>query len=259
MTRVLREHRPDLVFHFAAYKHVHYGEQFPEQAVSVNVLATRDLLRLASSAGVERFIYPSSDKAVNPPSLYGAAKRISETLVLAFANRGHAFTALRYVNVLGTLGSVLETFANQIEAGEPLTVTDPAMTRFWISRREAIWLALHSAAADGGSLLMLDVREDVPVVEMAARLARLARGTEAPYPIVVTGTRPGERLREELLGPHEHVRPGPAAGLVRVEDRRRTEHVARAEQLADQLASLCEQADGDALRDATMRAARSLQ
>jgi FlaA1/EpsC-like NDP-sugar epimerase len=259
MTQVVREHQPDLIFHFAAYKHVHFGEHFPEQAVSVNVLATRDLLRLAASAGVQRFVYPSSDKAVNPPSLYGAGKRISEVLVLAAACRGHAFTALRYVNVLGTLGSALETFANQIEAGEPMTVTDRAMTRFWISQQEAIWLALHAAMADGGALLMLDVREDVPVVEMAARLARRAQATDAPYPIVVTGARPGERLREELLGPHEHALAGPVAGLLRVEDHRRAEHVSRVERIVEELAALCGEASADALRDATMRAARSLQ
>jgi FlaA1/EpsC-like NDP-sugar epimerase len=191
--------------------------------------------------------------------LYGAAKRLSELLVLAAARRGHAFTALRYVNVLGTLGSVLETFANQIEAGEPLTVTDRAMSRYWISQREAIWLALHAAAADGGSLLMLDVREDVPVVEMAARLARQARGTDAPYPIVVTGSRPGERLREQLLGPHERAGPGPAAGLLCVRDLHLEEHTSRIEQVVEQLAALCGVATDRELREATMQAARSLQ
>ena len=258
LTQVVRGERPDIVFHFAAYKHVHYGEQFPEQSVAVNVLATRELLGLAAATGVERFVYPSSDKAVDPPSLYGATKRIAEVLVMAAAARGHAYTALRYVNVLGTLGSVLETFAAQLAAGRPLTVTDRGMARYWMSQREAIWLALHAAQAPAGSLLMLDGLVEVPLLETAARVAELHRlGPE--YPIMVTGARPGERLREQLLGPHERAVPGPRAGLVRVEDALRAQHVARVEEMVDELAMLCDEAAEAQLRAAAMRAAHALQ
>lgn len=259
MARVLRASRPDVIFHLAAYKHVHFGEQFPEETVRVNVVATRELLRLAAEAGVARFVYPSSDKAVNPPSLYGATKRLSEVLVYAAARHGHAWAALRYMNVLGTRGSVLETFAAQLEAGQPLTVTDAAMTRYWISQREAIWLALQAAQTEAGSLLMLDVREEVPVVEMASRLAGQLGARGAAYPMVFTGARPGERLREQVLGPHEHLAPGPVPGVVRVVDERREQHEARVEALVDELAELCDAGSADELRAATMRAAHALQ
>jgi FlaA1/EpsC-like NDP-sugar epimerase len=257
--RLLRAERPDLVLHLAAYKHVHFGEQFPEETVAVNVLATRALMRAAEQAEVERFVYPSRDKAVNPPSLYGATKRIGEVLIAEAGVRGRAYAAVRFMNVLGTRGSVLETFAAQVASGAPLAVTDARMSRYWISQREAIWLMLSAAHAPAGSLHMLDVPGEIPVVEMAQRLARCLGAAPAPYPMAFTGMRPGERLREELLGPHEHVRPGPTAGLVRVADERLSEHVEAVDGLVDNLAELCEGEGGPALRQATMEAAGMLQ
>ena len=119
MQRVLDEARPDVIFHMAAYKHVPFGEEFPEETFAVNVLATDQLLRLAAERGITRLVYPSSDKAVHPPSLYGATKRLSETLVGRFAHDlERRFVAVRYVNILGTHGSAIETFAAQV-AGRP--------------------------------------------------------------------------------------------------------------------------------------------
>jgi len=257
--RLLRAERPDLVLHLAAYKHVHFGEQFPEETVAVNVLATRALLRAAEQAEVERLVYPSSDKAVNPPSLYGATKRLGEVLIAEAGSRGRTYTAVRYMNVLGTRGSVLETFAAQIASGAPLAVTDARMSRYWISQREATWLMLSAVQAPAGSLHMLDVPGEIPVVEMAQRLASCLEAVPAPYPMVCTGMRPGERLREELLGPHEHARPGPTAGLLDVADERLNEHIESVDKLVDNQAELCERESGPALRQATMEAAGMLQ
>ncbi len=259
MKRVLAVERPRLIVHLAAYKHVHFGELFPEETIGVNVLATRGLIALAEEQGVERFVYPSSDKAVNAPSLYGATKRIGEVLIRAAAKRGRQYTAVRYMNVLGTRGSVLETFAAQLRDGLPLTVTDAAMTRYWISPREAIWLALESVRAAGGTLLMLDVREEIPVVEMARRLAEQLGPRDTPYPLRFTGIRPGERLREEMLGPHDRSAPGQAPGLLSVADLLLDEHIAQVDAFVDELARLRQHGDTRALHDVAMRAGHGLQ
>jgi FlaA1/EpsC-like NDP-sugar epimerase len=144
LARLFDQQRPEVVFHLAAAKHVPYGERFPEGAVATNVLATRDLLRLAQHAGVERFVYPSSDKSVNPPALYGATKRLAEALLQTHAGE-RAWSIIRYVNIIGTRGSVIEVFANQVLANRPLSVTDERMTRYWISMDEALWSALVTA------------------------------------------------------------------------------------------------------------------
>src|SRR6266511_2169512 len=242
LSRLLDEARPDVIFHLAAYKHVPFGEQFPEETFAVNVVATARLLDLAAARGVERFVYPSSDKAVNPPSLYGATKRLCEILVQRAAHDDRrGFAVARFVNILGTHGSAIEIFAEQINSDQPLTVMDPSMARYWISMREATWLLVQSGAlARPGAVLMLDA------------------GTPQRQ-IHFTGTRPGERLREELLSEYESFKPGPCPGIFQVWNRRREEHVAT---LADHLGRLEQLADtGDAarLKAATMEAARALQ
>ncbi|HYU17560.1 MAG TPA: polysaccharide biosynthesis protein [Chloroflexota bacterium] len=261
LSRLLDEARPDVIFHLAAYKHVPFGEQFPEETFAVNVVATARLLDLASARGVERFVYPSSDKAVNPPSLYGATKRLCEILVQRAAHDDRrGFAVARFVNILGTHGSAIEIFAEQINSDQPLTVMDPSMARYWISMREATWLLVQSGAlARPGAVLMLDAGDEVPVVAMVRRVeALLAPGTPQRQ-IHFTGTRPGERLREELLSEYESFKPGPCPGIFQVWNRRREEHVAT---LADHLGRLEQLADtGDAarLKAATMEAARALQ
>ena len=252
--------RPEVVFHLAAYKHVPFGEVFADEAFAVNVVGTRRLVELAAEHGVERLVYPSSDKACNPPSLYGATKRLSEVLVRRLARRsGRAFNVARFVNILGTRGSVIETFAGQVEAGQPLTITDARMTRYWIGMNEAIWLLLCAAASVGGQTLMLDAREEITVVEMGRRVCRLLRGDPNGVPIVYGTIRPGERLREELLSASERFEPGPRAGLLRVVDGRADEHLEAIEECVDRLTELAEAGEIEELREAAMDAARRLQ
>jgi FlaA1/EpsC-like NDP-sugar epimerase len=261
LASVLREHRPDTIFHLAAYKHVPFGEAFPGEVFSVNVAATRRLLDTAVEAGVERFVYPSSDKACDPPSLYGATKRLSEVLVrqaAAHAKRG--FNVARFVNILGTQGSVIETFAQQIRRRQPLTVTDPAMTRYWVSMDEAIWLLLSVARLDrGGQTLLLNEPNEISVVEMAHRVRKLLRGDPEDCRIIFGVPRPGERLRERLASRSESLLPGPHPGLLQVEDRAAAAHLAAIETAVAELMSLAERGDSAALRDTAMNVARQLQ
>ena len=261
VARALDDARPEVVFHLAAYKHVPFGEAFPEETFAVNVLATASLLELAAERGVERFVYPSSDKAVNPPSLYGATKRLCEVLVRASAReQGRRYVVARYVNILGTRGSAIETFAEQLANEQPLTVTDPAMTRYWISMREATWLLVQAAAlAAPGSDLMLDARDEVPVVAIARRVEALLASEAGRRPLHFTGLRPGVRLREELLSDHEAFAPGPCSGVLEVTNRRAEEHFARLPEHWARLLPLADAADGSALRLAAMEAARALQ
>ncbi len=220
MARVFDEHRPEIVFHLAAAKHVPYGERFPEGAVATNVLATADLLELAQHAGVDRFVYPSSDKSVDPPALYGGTKRLAEALVQTYAG-DRPWSIVRYVNIVGTRGSVIEVFANQILADRPLSVTDERMTRYWISMDEALWSLLQTArCARPGAVLMPDCGEPVPLMYTARRLAGWYQPDRVPYPIANSGIRPGERLHEVLLLHNETFAEGPASGLRLVQTRR---------------------------------------
>lgn len=261
MERVFADARPDVVFHMAAYKHVPFGEEFPEETFAVNVLATSQLLELADATGVERLVYPSSDKAVNPPSLYGATKRLSETLVGRVArDLGRQFVGVRYVNILGTHGSAIETFAAQVAGGQALTITDERMTRYWISMPEAVWLVVQAAALGRpGALLMLDVTDEVPTVTIARRVEALVAAGRPALPIRVTGLRPGERLREELLSAHERFEPGPCAGLLEVVNERRDANLDAVAGHVDRLRALAAAGDSAGLKAAAMAAAAALQ
>ena len=261
MERVLDDARPDVIFHMAAYKHVPFGEEFPEETFAVNVLATDQLLRLAAERGIARLVYPSSDKAVHPPSHYGATKRLSETLVGRFAlDLEQRFVAVRYVNILGTHGSAIETFAAQVAGAQALTITDAAMTRYWVSMPEAIWLVVQAAAiGKPGSVLMLDVTDEVPILTIARRVEALVAPGRPELPIRVTGLRPGERLREELLSEHEAFRAGPCAGLLEVVNQRRAANLDAVHDFLEQLRALAEAGDGEGLKTSAMYAARALQ
>lgn len=253
--------RPEIIFHLAAYKHVPFGELFAGEAFTVNVLGTQAVLDLAVEGGVERFVYPSSDKACDPPSLYGATKRLSEALVYRAAQlTARPFNVARFVNILGTRGSVIETFAQQVQTDQPLTVTDPTMTRYWIGMNEAVWLLLRTAALpEGGQTLMVDAREEISVVEMARRVCRLLRGDPDACAIRFGRPRAGERLREVLLATSERFEPGPHPGLLRVVNSRMAEHQARLEDVLERLAALARRGDDAALRAAAMQAAHELQ
>lgn len=214
VTDILREgriralfasHRPQIVFHCAAYKHVPLMEEHPEEAVLVNVLGTRSLAGLAQEFGVERFVFISSDKAVAPQSIMGMTKRLGELLMVSLGKgqEGCRFTAVRFGNVLNSRGSVVPTFQWQLETGQPITVTDPRMKRFFMSSQEAVNLILQAAAlTQGGDIFLLDMGEELHVVDLAHRLIRL-RGLRAGEDVEIryTGMRPGEKLEEELFTP----------------------------------------------------------
>ncbi len=215
MDRLLAPLRPELVLHVAAYKHVPLMEEFPEEAVRVNLQGTAVMLGRARQHGAERFVLISTDKAVQPSSVMGMTKRIAEMMALArppaAATSRTLCTAVRFGNVLGSRGSVVPRFARQIELGGPVTVTHPEMTRFFMDISEAANLILEAAAMTrGGEVFMLEMGERIPIVDIASRMIRL-RGLRPDLDIAVTftGVRPGEKLHEELLLPHE--RPLPTA------------------------------------------------
>ena len=267
LATLFRKWRPEVVFHLAAYKHVHFGEAQPDEPVRVNVLATHAVVEAAVAHDVAVLVYTSSDKAVNPPGVYGATKRLAELVVRWGGQRARGrFVVVRFVNVLGTRGSVIETFLEQLAAGHRLTITDPEMTRYWMSMREAVDLVLAAAGSGRpGSTLLLDPGEAVRVVEMAERLRALMGsasteegGDGETRGVVYVGRRAGERLAEELVGARERLVPGPAAGVLAVE------HAAGDEQLAAVprfIATLTAALDADDARLAPqlMAAARELQ
>lgn len=208
LNRVFATYRPEVLFHSAAYKHVPMLEHYPAEAVRVNVVGTRQVLEMARDFGAERFVLISTDKAVKPTCVMGASKRICELLVRAFAQMDDCptlFTAVRFGNVLGSRGSVIPTFNRQIDAGGPVTVTDPDMWRYFMSIPEAANLVIHAGClTNGGDLFMLNMGDEIRIVELAERVVRM-RGLR-PYKdieIKFTGLRPGEKLHEELRSQSE--------------------------------------------------------
>lgn len=258
LSRLFASHRPEVVVHLAAAKHVPYGERFPEGAVESNVLATASLLRLADEVGVATLVYPSSDKSVDPPSLYGATKRLAEALVQRCA-RGRCWYVARFVNIIGTRGSVIETFTDQLRDGRPLSVTDERMTRYWISMDEALWLLMAGPAVAPAGVVMPNCGEPVPVIETARRLASWYRPEVDPYPITVTGIRPGERLHEVLVSDNERFVPGPVSGLRSVMTDRPAACLDVVDDLVQELRGLVVRGAREELRQLALRAARSLQ
>ncbi len=200
--RTFEEIKPDVVFHAAALKHVPVLESYPEEAVLTNIIGTRNVIEAGSRVAMSHFVLISTDKAVDPSSVMGATKRIAEVMVQLGSERndGCVYTAVRFGNVLGSRGSVIPTFVDQIQAGGPVTVTDADMTRYFMTTSEAVELVLQaSALAVGSEVFVLDMGEPVRIVELARRLIRLAGLTpESGIPIVYTGIRPGEKLNERL-------------------------------------------------------------
>ena len=209
VSRLMDAEAPDLVFHAAAYKHVPMMEEHPSDAAHVNMGGTMMLLEAAVAAGVGRFVFVSTDKAVEPSSIMGASKRIGEMLVADTARRtGLPYVSVRFGNVLGSTGSVVPIFQDQLENGRPLTITDPAMTRYFMTIPEAVWLILDAAAlGQSGDLFVLDMGEPVRVMDLAQDLVRLAGRDPNTQPIQVVGLRPGEKLHEELFYDRENVEP----------------------------------------------------
>lgn len=212
MERFLSEKRPHVIFHAAAYKHVPLLEAHPDCAIHTNVLGTWFLCQLAQRHAIERFIFISSDKAAEPVNVLGASKRIGELIIqtLAKAQQGPTkFCSVRFGNVIGSRGSVVPTFTRQIERGGPVTVTNPEVTRYFMTIPEACGLVIHTATiAEDGELFLLDMGKPVRITDLAEKMIRL-RGLRVQHDIAVvyTGLRPGERLHELLTGHSEQLVP----------------------------------------------------
>lgn len=207
--QVFLQTRPEVVFHAAAHKHVPILEHQPVEALLTNVVGTAHVVDAARSAGVARLVHISTDKAIRPASVMGASKWLAEQVVRTVDGQGGVMCAVRFGNVLGSRGSVIPTFLRQIERGGPVTVTDPAMVRYFMSIREAVQLVLQSAAlARGGEVFTLDMGEPVPIIELARRLIRLAGHVPGrDIDIRITGARPGEKLVEEIVDAGEEQVP----------------------------------------------------
>lgn len=235
--RHLRELRPHAIFHAAAHKHVPLMEDHPAHAVKNNLFGTKAIADAALDCGAERFVLVSSDKAVNPTSVMGATKRLAEIYIQAIARRNlpgkppTRFSMVRFGNVLGSACSVLPIWAAQLAEGGPLTVTDPRMTRYFMTIHEAAALVIQSSAIERAptqaGLFVLDMGEPVRIVDLACRFARsfglepvvLPVGESGPLlrpgevAITLTGARPGEKLHEELAYAAENLAPTPFAGI----------------------------------------------
>ena len=204
---VFERYRPDVVLHTAAHKHVPVLEDHPVEAARTNVFGTLNVIEASAAVGVTRFLLVSSDKAVRPSSIMGASKRAAEQVLLNRSPQGGVYCAVRFGNVLGSRGSVIPTFARQIRSGGPVTVTDPRMTRFFMSVEEAVQLVLQaSLLSEGRDIFMLEMGEPVPIIDLARRMIQLSGGqVDVDIPIKVIGIRPGEKLAEDLRESDEEV------------------------------------------------------
>ncbi len=208
LNKIFETYKPDIVFHSAAYKHVPVMEFYPEEAIKVNILGTNNLVKTSIKYDVEKFIFISTDKAVEPTNIMGATKRFSEYLLKTYNDFNFTkFVSVRFGNVLGSRGSVLPIFLEQLQNGGPLTITHSKMKRYFMTIPEAVSLVLQaSVIGEGGDAMILDMGDQISIVELAEQLIRL-NGLE-PYrdiDIVFTGARPGEKLFEELFTGEEKL------------------------------------------------------
>ena len=208
MASVFESLSPQIVIHSAAYKHVPVLEQYPEEAVKTNVLGTKVLAELSLKHNVEKFVFISTDKAINPTSVMGATKRVGEELLKIFNQKNKTkFISVRFGNVLGSRGSVIPLFKEQIKKGGPVQVTHPEMKRYFMITSEAVLLVLEaSAVGQGGEVFVLDMGEPIKILDLAKEMIRLSGyEPDVDIPIVFTDIRPGEKLFEEILSAEEGV------------------------------------------------------
>jgi FlaA1/EpsC-like NDP-sugar epimerase len=249
LTNIFKRHRPEVVFHAAAHKHVPMLETAPSEAVMTNVVGTGNVVEAADSVGVSHLVLISTDKAVHPSSVMGASKSVAEQVVLARArSNGRTWCGVRFGNVLGSRGSVIPTFSRQIQAGGPVTVTDARMTRYFMTIPEAVQLVLQAASmSHGGELFMLEMGQPVRILDLAHRMIRLSgRRPGTDVEIRISGIRVGEKLHEELRFPEENVRPTEHPSVVCLDP-----VLPSPAELADRVARLrrlAEAEDADALR-----------
>jgi FlaA1/EpsC-like NDP-sugar epimerase len=218
MREVFLQHQPAVVFHAAAYKHVGLMEENPVEAVQNNAIATRIIAAASADAGTKRFVLVSTDKAVRPATVMGASKALAEWAVEAAQARypGTSFATVRFGNVLGSSGSVVPIFRRQIAAGGPVTVTDPRMTRYFMTIPEAVQLIIRAGTVgSGGEVFVLDMGEPVKILDLARNMIKLSgQEPDVDISIEIVGPRPGEKVHEDLFNADERPRPTEADKIV---------------------------------------------
>jgi FlaA1/EpsC-like NDP-sugar epimerase len=210
MDNVFKTFQPQIIFHAAAYKHVPMMENNPSESIFTNVTGTKNLADLAVQYKAEKFVMISTDKAVNPTNVMGASKRIAEIYTQSLSkNSSTKFITTRFGNVLGSNGSVIPRFRQQIETGGPVTITHPDITRFFMTIPEACQLVLEAGAMGlGGEIFIFDMGDSVKIVDLAKKMIKLSGLVlDKDIRITYTGLRPGEKLFEELLADHENTLP----------------------------------------------------
>lgn len=213
---IFSRYRPQVVFHAAAHKHVPLLETHPEEALHTNVVGTANVADVAAMSGVERFVLISTDKAIRPTSVMGASKWLAEQIVRSLPDAGCRFCAVRFGNVLGSRGSVVPTFFKQVERGGPVTVTDPLMTRYFMSVEEAVQLVLQAGAlSSGDEVFTLDMGEPVKIIDLARKIIQLSGHIPGKdVEITIVGPRPGEKINEEIVNHDEESLPSGHPSIV---------------------------------------------